>query len=265
MLGHRRDGILVSCVGILLGWPAVCHAQMLETETARPLRRGQCELSTAVEIQSSGEGVERAVPFAVEYGVRDRLTLLLEPVVYTAIRPNTGSGATGPGDLELTVIYLLGMESHSAPALAVAGEIKFPTAQNTLIGTGETDYTAYLIASKRLGRLDVHANVGYSILGTPSGTSINNIVSGAFALEYFASQEIELFGEVLGNTSASPEGGSESANPANPTAAEVTGGEFVGTLGVGARPWPSLFISLGVSYDNNQAVQFRPGITYRGL
>src|SRR5262249_25985799 len=111
------------------------------------------------------------------------------------------------------------------------------------------------------GRFDVHANIGYAILGAPPGTSINNIVTGAFAVEYFASERFELFGEVLGNTSASPEGGSESTTPANPTTAEVAGSELAGTLGGAVRPWPSLLVSLGISYDNNQALQIRPGLT----
>ena len=55
------------------------------------------------------------------------------------------------------------------PALAVAGEVKVPTSRNTLIGTGEVDYTPYLIASKRFGNFDVHANVGYALLGEPPG------------------------------------------------------------------------------------------------
>ena len=148
------------------------------------------------------------------------------------------------------------------PAIAVAFEIKFPTSESLLIGTDQTDYTGYLIGSKRIGRIDAHANLGYTILGNSPGTNLNNIVSGALASEYFLSERVELYGEVLGNTSSSPEAG-DSPSATNAVIAEAAGGELVGTLGMGFRPAPSFLLSLGLSYDNNQAWLVRPGVTMR--
>src|SRR5205085_1316719 len=86
--------------------PAVCPAQILETETARPVGKGTLELGTNFEYQISSEGSELALPMGVEYGFSDRLELLLEPVAYTAIRPKAGLHAAGVGDIELTSTYL---------------------------------------------------------------------------------------------------------------------------------------------------------------
>src|SRR5262249_53915579 len=158
------------------------------------------ELSSAVEFQISGEGTERALPMAIEYGVTDRFSLLAEPVAYTAIRPKQGADATGSGDVELTSILLIHREVGALPALAVWAEVKLPTAQNDLIGPGKPDYAGYLIASGRRGSLDLHANVGFAILGPPSDVSLHNIFTGAFAAEWRAWRPAELFGEVLGNT-----------------------------------------------------------------
>ncbi len=256
-----RAAILVC--GLCTLAPAPGSTQVLETETARLMRRGGYELGTAVEIQTSREGTERAVPVAVEYGATDRFALLVEPVGYTAIRPRRGLRATGAGDLEITAIGLLRDEAGALPALALAAEVKLPTARNTLIGTGKADYAAYLIASRRVGPLDLHGNLGYTILGRPAGVALNNIVSGAVAAEWRLNPRFELFGEALGNTSATPEGGPENPSTTTPTAAEVVGGEVVGTVGLGVFATPHLLVSLGVSYDNNQATLFRPGITYR--
>ena len=44
-------------------------AQILETETARPLGRGVFEASGNFEYQTSSEGHESALPFALEYGL----------------------------------------------------------------------------------------------------------------------------------------------------------------------------------------------------
>ncbi len=144
-------------------------AQMLETETARPLGRGVFEVSGNFEYQTSSEGHEAAVPFAAEYGLTDRLELLVEPVAWTSIRPKAGARATGVGDLEATATWLARAETPGVPAIALAAEVKFPTAHNTLIGTGKTDVAGYLIASKHWGRLDTHANVSYTVVGGPAG------------------------------------------------------------------------------------------------
>ncbi|MEO8911265.1 MAG: hypothetical protein ABI408_13710 [Gemmatimonadaceae bacterium] len=88
-------------------FPSWAGAQILETETARPLRAGQLEVGAGYEFQHSREGDEIAIPFAFELGVTSRPGLLVEPVPYTAIRPELGRSATGPGDLEITVSYLL--------------------------------------------------------------------------------------------------------------------------------------------------------------
>src|SRR5260221_13941797 len=63
-------------------------AQVLETETARPLAPRTVSLGSAYEFQTSSEGREAATPVAIEYGVTRRLGLMVEPVVSTAIRPN---------------------------------------------------------------------------------------------------------------------------------------------------------------------------------
>ena len=72
-----------------------------------------------------------------------------------------------------------------------------------------------------------------------------------------------VFGETLGTTSSAPEGGGD--NPSSPAAAapEAAGGEVVGTAGVGVFPTRRLLLSLGISYDNNRAWLFRPGISWR--
>lgn len=237
-------------------------AQILETETARPVGRGVFEIGSNFEYQVSSEGHEVALPFAVEYGFTDRLELLVEPVAYTAIRPKVGTRATGGGDLETTLTYLAVRETRGAPALALAGEVKFPTTNNRLIGTGRTDYTGYLIGSKQFGRLDTHADIGYTVVGKPAGASLKNIWNFAFGWERLLGSSSELYGEFLANTAAvaTP----EMIGPTPPgTTPEAPSGEFVASLGVARYVIPSLRLSLGLSIDNNSAVLFRPGFTIR--
>jgi len=242
---------------------SVCVAQTLETETARLVPAGWWKVGTAFELQTSSEGREGAAPFLAEYGLSDHLELVLEPVPYTAIRPKAGRHATGPGDFEVTLVYQLRPESRRVPALAMAAEVKIPTARNQLIGTEQTDYAAYFIASKRFGHFDAHANLAYTVPGSPPGTHLNNLLSYATALVYRPNPRWEIFGEVFGNTSTGPEGETAAGGGAATVVPEATGGELVETVGAGRYVRQNLLLYLAVSHDNLGAVQYRPGLTFK--
>ena len=47
--------------------------------------------------QTSSEGTEAAAPLLVEYGLAKRLELVIEPILYTAIRPEGEEGWGGEG------------------------------------------------------------------------------------------------------------------------------------------------------------------------
>lgn len=249
--------ITLICAAVV---PVAVTAQIFETETARPLRAGQLEVGAGYEFQHSREGNETAIPFAFELGITSRLGLLVEPVAYTAIRPKVGTSATGPGDLEITASYLLRDESSGIPALALALEEKIPTAKNSMIGTGKPDHAAYLIASKRFGQFDTHANVGYTIVGSPSGLSLGNRIMGALASELTLSPSTALYGEVLASTAA---GGGEgaAATPGTSVVPEASGDQIFGTIGIAHSFFPGARLSLGLTRDNVGAMQIRPGIT----
>lgn len=105
----------------------------METETARILEPGHFEISSAFEFQTDPCGKEYALPMAFEIGLYRHLELLIEPVPFTSIRPKGGEAATGVGDLETTLTYLIIEEKKYVPAVALAGEIKFPTAATITI------------------------------------------------------------------------------------------------------------------------------------
>ena len=235
------------------------RAQILETETARQLRRGQVELGLGYEFQHARDGDEIAIPIALEVGLTDRLGLLVEPVPYTAIRPESGTSATGPGDLEITMSYLVRGESSHFPAIALAAEEKIPTARNNLIGTGKADHTAYVIASKLLGRFDTHFNIGYTVVGSPKGQSLPNRVSAALATELSLTPATFLYGEVLGSTSAG--GGEGTSGSATNPVPEAGGDQILATLGVAHSFGHGPLFSFGVTRDNAGAIQIRPGVT----
>lgn len=254
LMTNLHRGLFVAL--ILLGLPRLARAQALETETARVLPSGLMEGGAGLEVQGSSEGTETASPLFVEVGLGGRFELVFEQVAFTAIRPKSGMSATGLGDFEFTLVGLALPERSNLPAVALAGEIKVPLTKNALIGTGELDYTGYLVLSKHFGRADVHANAGYTILGAPANTRVHNIFNYALAMTYAANPRLEPFAEVYGNTTSSAEViGGGMVNP------EFAGGELVGVVGLSYRPRRWAALSLGVSLDNNVAVLVHPGLT----
>ena len=80
-------------------------------------------------------------------------------------------------------------------------------------------------------------------------------MSFAIAGVYRPNPRLQLFGEVLGNTAAT-------AHAESAAVPEATGGELVGTVGAG-RQVGGLLLYFAVSYDNNNALLLRPGVTLR--
>jgi Putative MetA-pathway of phenol degradation len=235
-------------------------AAPLETETARFFRRGMFEAEGSLELQRSKDGRESAVPLAFEYGLADRLALMVEPVPFTRITPKNGGGTRGTGDVEVTLSGLLLSESGRRPAFALAGEIKLPTAESRLIGSDRADYSAYAIASKQFGKLDAHANLGFTVVGHPAGVPVNNTINYAVAGEYEIRPTWTLVGEVLGNTAALSEGKSSGESAVAP---EISGGETIAMVGARWIVMPRLTASFGVTVDNTGAVLIRPGLATR--
>lgn len=155
----------------------------------------------------------------------------------------------------LLLFALAHEETRLLPAFAVAAEVKLPTARDTLIGTRRTDFTPYVIASKRFGHYDTHLNAGYSFVGKPRGIDVSNTLNFAVGVEDHLNARFDVVGEVL-STSAS--GAAEGLTGAAP---EIAGAEQVGMLGVRWAVRPRSWISLGVTHDNTNALLLRPGIT----
>ena len=257
--------VLLFALVVLVAMSRESRAQQaIETETARPLGNGVVELGTAYEFQVSSQGLEHALPFAFEAGIGDRFEVLVEPVALTAVRPSAGNGpnATGIGDLELTVFGLFAHETAYTPAASLAVEVKLPTARDNSIGTGKTDIAGYLVMSKLVGPVDVHVNLGYTVIGQPMGVTANNIYSFAVAGVLPISKRYDLFAECYGNTAASPDGESGDAGGVV-LVPELADGEIVGSAGTEVFINTNVSVSFGASYDTNKAFQSRVGFVYR--
>jgi len=244
---------------------AVCalygHARAdlaLETESARLLPQGRWEFSAAFEFQTASDGKEYATPLAIAVGLMDRLELLVEPVPYTKIAPSDESGAHGVGDTEVTLQYLLIKEKPVIPAIAIAGEIKIPTARAKIIGSQEWDYRIYGIASKRIGPVDVHLNLGFNIIGEPTGVKTRNPWDVSLAAEWFVHPKFDIIGEVTYVGSSL-----RSEDPNAPVTPEIAVEEIVYTAGLRYHVSKDFDVFGTFSYDNQDAKLYRVGLCFK--
>jgi hypothetical protein len=179
--------------------------------------------------------------------------------------------------LETTLAYLIVEEKKYVPAMALAAEIKFPTATSTQIGSGEYDYRIYTVASKRLGAFDVHVNLGYNIVGSPPGVDTKNPIDIEAGVEWFAHPKFNLFAEInyigssIGSAGAAEGGGAAAVRAFVPADSsdrgagtpEIAGEEIVGTIGVRVHATHYMDVYTSFSYDNNSAKLFRTGVTIK--
>jgi hypothetical protein len=86
-----------------------------------------------------------------------------------------GGDETGVGDILLrTKYHFLEKPPGWWPDLAVVGQVKLPTGdEDDLLGTGETNFLALLVASRTVGRFTPHLNLGYEV--TTGGSDQDNL------------------------------------------------------------------------------------------
>jgi hypothetical protein len=86
----------------------------------------------------------------------------------------TGGEATGIGDVILRTKYNFLRSRPYWPDLAVLGQVKLATGdEDNLLGTGETDFLAMLVASKTFGPVNPHINAGYEV--STAGSQENKV------------------------------------------------------------------------------------------
>lgn len=234
-----------------------CQISM-ETSTARLQEAKTFEIAGSFEFNSSKEITERSVPICLIYGLSSRFELGIEPIIYTSISTSKEPTASGFGDFEVALEYLLFKERKILPAIALEGQVKIPTANNPLIGTQRFDYSATLIASKKFGNLDTHINFGYIVVGQPEDIPLHNVFCFAAAGEFELSEKLEIVAEILANNSSFL----NETNEDRLIHPGIIPGEIAGLIGARYELTEKHKMALGIGYNNKKALLIRTGLIY---
>ena len=90
---------------------------------------------------------------------------------------------SGLGDVIAAATYGIDPGNEQDPWVYLTGKIKFGTA-GTALGTGRNDYAAQVDVYQGFGRFTARGALGYEVLGSPAGVSMNNVAYGIFGGYY---------------------------------------------------------------------------------
>jgi hypothetical protein len=100
-----------------------------------------------------------------------------------AVSTTKNTTESGLGDLVAAATYNIYPGNEKEPWVYLTGKIKFGTA-DTALGTGRNDYAAQIDVYQNFGRFTAKGALGYEILGSPAGVSMNNVAYGIFGGYY---------------------------------------------------------------------------------
>lgn len=179
------------CQAILLAallWPsagvALDHDNLdpnrpIGMEDAYAIPKGEIGLEGGVRFNDRREGSTR-VTFQPQiiYGAFNNTQIEIQSDLLSD--PSTVTGGNKSGDLHLGLLYNFNTETISLPAFAARIEVDLPTGVNSK-GV-DTQMTGILTRS--FGRLRVHLNAGYTVLGSPQGQERSGAYRAVAAASY---------------------------------------------------------------------------------
>lgn len=217
MQSNKKRSVAITSVTLisilLFVAPAFAH-RPLTTQSAYPEQVHRVKLETGLKSVNLPHGDESYdLDVEVNYGIINNLDVGVE-VPYVFWRPDSGDDADTVGDMIIKsrLLFLKGREGNPI-SLTIQPFFKVPTPENdddvlrSGLSTGETDFGFVFIATREMSSvLSAHMNMGYTFINKPSwGKNFENVFSVRVAVEYSADNEIEIVGEVSGETNKDPQ------------------------------------------------------------
>jgi hypothetical protein len=183
--------VSVALVGAMGGGTAWAERPFLSTERGPTLDHGTSSVAVGLDAaRFSSQTTRYTLKTELTSGLLTKLDFRVEaPYLFT-----TGAGGTQGevGDVLLRPKLLL-LEGREANPLFLAAELvlKFPSCDEASAAaavtpscTGEADLGVIAIATKEFRPVTVHLNLGYTLVGSPPGRALDNVVNYSLAFEY---------------------------------------------------------------------------------
>lgn len=152
------------------------------------------------------------------YGVTENIELSLE--IPYMIHKNKDSQTRGIGDINVVLKYNIFKynifkEKEIIPAITLKGVVKLDNGDlNKGLGSGDVDYSLFVVGTKNIKNLTFHGHIGYTWIGKNKDNNLRDIFLYAIAIDYSFNEKINLVAELSGN--AHPDKNA-TTNPLNAT------------------------------------------------
>lgn len=171
----------------------------LGTEDASVAEKGVTQLELSWDYLRWGKDKEYVFLAVPVYGVTENLEISFE-IPYLIHRPIDESNHNGLGDINIVVKYILTPEKEKNPALAFKGVIKLNNGDfDKGLGSGDIDYSLFIVVSKTYKNLLFHGHLGYTFVGNRKIQNLRNIYIYGIAFDYGFSDSFHILGEINGN------------------------------------------------------------------
>ena len=235
MTRTRLLSIALLVLASMLALATPCRAKVLKTRRAnRPPGVLEFTVGAALEFQTDVEATEYGLPLLLEWSPRPMLTLTAEPT-FVSILPKASAAIHGLDDLDSAIEWEFVSERRTRPAVALQGEIKWPTTTHLAIGDRRREFGLGVLVSKELVPANFSLNVIAGRSARPSLGQVRDIVQISAAAEWHLNPDLDLQAELLTTQGFGPLRGP--IDPRNPNAEplNVPGrgtGEVEATLGL---------------------------------
>lgn len=133
------------------------------------------------------------------YGVTEDIEVSME-IPYLIHDLKGGDSEEGIGDINLVAKYLLMQEGERNPAFTVKGAAKLDNGDyDRGLGSGDKDYSLFAVASKSIGQVTVHGQVGYTWVGDRKDENLRDITLYGIAFDYALTEPFHILAEINGN------------------------------------------------------------------
>ncbi len=147
-----------------------------------------------------GDGkLENNLLLVLIYGLSDNIEFSAEfPYLYHNNIDNTTQN--GLGDISLVLKDLILPEGEKNPAFVLKGVVKLDNGDFSKgLGSGDKDFSLFAVATKGLGRVILHAQIGYAWIGKKGSSSLRDISLFGIAVDYIMTDAFHLVAEIDGN------------------------------------------------------------------
>lgn len=186
----------------------------LGTEDAGVAGKGVAQTEMSWDyLKWKNDDVEQVFMLVPIYGLTDNLELSVE-IPYLFHNPKAGGSEEGIGDINVVAKYLLIQEGDKKPAFAVKAAVKMDNGDyDRGLGSGDKDYSLFVVASKTIGQVTVHGQVGYTWAGDEENSNLRDITLYGIAFDYAVTEPLHILAEINGNRH--PDRTSEEDDPRN--------------------------------------------------